>query len=457
MAIKLFNTLTKQKQNFIPQDSKRVTMYVCGPTVYSHPHIGNARAALIPDIFYRLLMSYFDNVVYIRNITDVDDKILKAANEQGVKPHEISEKFTDVYLNNMDQLNILHPTHQPKVTEFMDSIISMIHKIIDSGHGYIENNHVLFNTEKDENYGCLSRKKLDEMIDGARVEIAEYKKSPRDFVLWKPSDNDNFGWDSPWGYGRPGWHIECTSMIKKIIGDDCTLDIHGGGNDLIFPHHENEIAQGSCISTSKYCNYWFHNGIVLVNKKKMSKSLGNVILLDDLLKDHNSSVIRLALLSAHYRQPLNWTDQTIIHAKNLYKKLVSAIGPTSERLFSSEAETTNMSFSQCAEIRDILSDDLNTPEVINYLSRLSKTARNNPDDKMKLSQSMKFIGLDLENKHPYKIFPDDKHIIDLIKQRDKYRIKKDFKSADEVRDKLLDMGVELRDSDGKTTWEYSED
>ena len=457
MTIKLFNTLTKQKQNFIPQDSKRVTMYVCGPTVYSHPHIGNARAALIPDIFYRLLMSYFDNVVYIRNITDVDDKILKAANEQGVKPHEISEKFTDVYLNNMDQLNILHPTHQPKVTEFMDSIISMIHKIIDSGHGYIKNNHVLFNTEKDENYGCLSRKKLDEMIDGARVEIAEYKKSPRDFVLWKPSDNDNFGWDSPWGYGRPGWHIECTSMIKKIIGDDCTLDIHGGGNDLIFPHHENEIAQGSCISSSKYCNYWFHNGIVLVNKKKMSKSLGNVILLDDLLKDHNSSVIRLALLSAHYRQPLNWTDQTIIHAKNLYKKLVSAVGPTSERLFSSEAETTNMSFSQCAEIRDILSDDLNTPEVINYLSRLSKTARNNPDDKMKLSQSMKFIGLDLENKHPYKIFPDDKHIIDLIKQRDKYRIKKDFKSADEVRDKLLDMGVELRDSDGKTTWEYSED
>ena len=457
MTIKLFNTLTKQKQNFIQQDSKRVTMYVCGPTVYSHPHIGNARAALIPDIFYRLLMSYFDNVVYIRNITDVDDKILKAANEQGVKPHEISEKFTDVYLNNMDQLNILHPTHQPKVTEFMDSIISMIHKIIDSGYGYIENNHVLFNTEKDENYGCLSRKKLDEMIDGARVEIAEYKKSPRDFVLWKPSDNDNFGWDSPWGYGRPGWHIECTSMIKKIIGDDCTLDIHGGGNDLIFPHHENEIAQGSCISSSKYCNYWFHNGIVLVNKKKMSKSLGNVILLDDLLKDHNSSVIRLALLSAHYRQPLNWTDQTIVHAKNLYKKLVSAVGPTSERLFSSEEETTNMSFSQCAEIRNILSDDLNTPEVINYLSRLSKTARNNPDDKLKLSQSMKFIGLDMENKHPYKIFPDDKHIIDLIKQRDEYRIKKDFKSADEVRDKLLAMGVELRDSDGKTIWKYSED
>ena len=441
MAIKLFNTLSKQKETFIPQDPKKVTMYVCGPTVYSHPHIGNARAALIPDILYRLLLSYYPgDVVYIRNITDVDDKILKAANEQGVKPTEISEKFTDVYLNNMAQLNILHPTHQPKVTEFMDSIISMIHKIIDSGHGYVENNHVLFNTEKDNNYGCLSRKKLDEMIDGARVEVAEYKKSPRDFVLWKPSDNDSFGWDSPWGYGRPGWHIECTSMIKKIIGDNCTLDIHGGGNDLIFPHHENEIAQGSCISTSKYCNYWFHNGIVLVNKKKMSKSLGNVILLDDLLKEHSSSVIRLALLSAHYRQPLNWTEQTIINAKNLYKKLVSAVGIITEDMFSYAAEATYLPFSQCGEIQDILSDDLNTPEVINYLSRLAKTARNNTDDALKLAQSMKFIGLDLAKKS-YMNLPDDKDIINLIKQRDEYRIKKDFKSADEVRDKLLDLSL----------------
>ena len=245
-------------------------------------------------------------------------------------------------------------------------------------------------------------------------------------------------------------------MIKKIIGDDCTLDIHGGGNDLIFPHHENEIAQGSCISTSKYCNYWFHNGIVLVNKKKMSKSLGNVILLDDLLKEHSSSVIRLALLSAHYRQPLNWTEQTIINAKNLYKKLVSAVDIITEDMSNYAAEATHLPFSQCGEIQDILSDDLNTPEVINYLSRLAKTARNNSDDAMKLAQSMKFIGLDLAKKS-YMNLPDDKDIINLIKQRDEYRIKKDFKSADEVRDKLLDMGVELRDSDGKTTWKYSED
>ncbi len=455
MTIKLFNTLTKQKENFVPQDTKKVTMYVCGPTVYSYPHIGNARAALVPDIFYRLLRSNFDNVVYIRNITDVDDKILKAANDQGVKPIEISKKFTDIYLNNMDQLNILHPTYQPKVTEFMDSIILMIHKIVDSGHGYIENGHVLFDTEKDEHYGCLSRKKLDEMIDGARVEVADYKKSPRDFVLWKPSDNDSFGWDSPWGYGRPGWHIECTSMIKKIIGDDCTLDIHGGGNDLIFPHHENEIAQGSCISSSKYCNYWFHNGIVLVNKKKMSKSVGNVILLDDLLKEHSASVIRLALLSAHYRQPLNWTEQTITNAKNLYKKIMSVIQPFNEPLSSSNTKVTYQSSSYCSEIQDILSDDLNTPEAINYLSRLVKNARNNAEDRMKLVQSMKFIGLSLEDKRSDKIILDEEQIIKLIKKRDEYRAQKDFKNADAVRDKLIDMGIELKDLDGKTTWEYS--
>ena len=450
MTIKLFNTLTKQKETFVPQDSKKVTMYVCGPTVYSHPHIGNARAALIPDVLYRLLSSKFSNVVYIRNITDVDDKILNAANDQGVKPLEISEKFTKIYLENMDQLNISHPTYQPKVTESMDTIISMIEKIIDSGYAYIENDHVLFDTLKDENYGCLSRKKLDEMIDGARVDIADYKKSPRDFVLWKPSNSDNFGWESPWGYGRPGWHIECTTMIKKIIGNNTTLDIHGGGNDLIFPHHENEIAQGSCISSSKYCNYWFHNGIVLVNKKKMSKSLGNVILLDDLLKVHNSAVIRLALLSAHYRQPLNWSDQTIDNANNLYKKFISGISSDSLSAGLYDPE-------QCVEIQEILSDDLNTPEAINYLAKLAKHARKNKIDQMKLIQSMKFFGLPLNTKGQVKVPLDIELIEKLIIKRDEYRVQKDFKNADAVRDKLMSMGIELKDSDGNTTWNYSAD
>ena len=220
----------------------------------------------------------------------------------------------------MSSLDLMDPTYQPKVTDNMPAIINTISTIIKNGAAYISEGHVIFDTNKFKNYGDLSKRSLDDMIDGARVDIASYKKSPRDFVLWKPSSDKQPGWDSPWGLGRPGWHIECTSMIKNIIGIDSTLDIHGGGNDLIFPHHENEIAQGSCVSSAKYCNYWFHNGIVLVNKKKMSKSLGNVILVDDLLKKHDSGTIRLALLSAHYRQPLNWTDSTIVEAGNLMKK-----------------------------------------------------------------------------------------------------------------------------------------
>ena len=306
MAIQIFNTINRKKEDFIPVKKDSVNMYVCGPTVYSHPHIGNARAAIVPDILFRVLKTKYKNVVYIRNITDVDDKISNAASEQKLTVYDISKKFTDIYQNNMKSLGLLEPTHQPRVTDNMPSIILTIEKILNSGFAYISENHVLFDTVKYKDYGKLSKRTLDEMIDGARVDVADYKKSQRDFVLWKPSASDQPGWESPWGLGRPGWHIECTSMINEIIGNDTTLDIHGGGNDLIFPHHENEIAQGSCISSKSYCNYWFHNGIVLVNKKKMSKSLGNVILVDDLLSKHSPYTIRLALLSAHYRQPLNW-------------------------------------------------------------------------------------------------------------------------------------------------------
>ena len=303
MTIKIFNTINRKKEIFKPVKSGSVSMYVCGPTVYSHPHIGNARAALVPDILFRLLKRKYDNVTYIRNITDVDDKISDAAFKQKKTVYEISETFIKIYQDNMASLDILEPTYQPRVTDNMPGIISTIEKILKNGFAYISEDHVLFDTSKYKEYGELSKRTLDEMIDGARIEVADYKKSPRDFILWKPSSNDQPGWESPWGLGRPGWHIECTSMIKSIIGNENTLDLHGGGNDLIFPHHENEIAQGSCMSSSKYCNYWFHNGIVLVNKKKMSKSLGNVILLEDLLKNNKSNSIRLALLSAHYRQP----------------------------------------------------------------------------------------------------------------------------------------------------------
>ena len=455
MTIKLYNTLTRKKEVIKPFLDDSVSMYVCGPTVYGHPHIGNARAAIVPDILYRLLMSKYKSVKYIRNITDVDDKIIDASKQEGISIDKITMKYTKIYHDNMADLGNIEPTHEPKVTDTISKIISSIEKIIENGNAYVKDSHVLFDTDSFKEYGVLSGKKLEEMLDGVRIDNASYKKSFKDFILWKPSEDGSPGWDSPWGKGRPGWHIECTSMIKDILGDDTTLDIHGGGNDLIFPHHENEIAQGSCISKEKYCNHWFHNGIVLVEKKKMSKSLGNVILLDDLLRKHSRSVIRLALLSAHYRQPLNWSNQTLDNAKNLYKKLLSVIDleDGSQSVIHDEHDT----YSQCSEIQDILCDDLNTPEAINYLSRLSKTARNDTEDRTKLMHSMKFIGLAPFNEKSIKPFLNEQKIEELIQKRNEYRIKKDFKNADAVRDKLLAMGVELKDLDDNTTWNYSQD
>mgnify|MGYP003325512447 CR=1 FL=1 len=391
------------------------------------------------------------NVVYIRNITDVDDKISNAASEQKLTVYDISKKFTDIYQNNMKSLGLLEPTHQPRVTDNMPSIILTIEKILNSGFAYISENHVLFDTVKYKDYGKLSKRTLDEMIDGARVDVADYKKSQRDFVLWKPSTSDQPGWESPWGLGRPGWHIECTSMINEIIGNDTTLDIHGGGNDLIFPHHENEIAQGSCISSKSYCNYWFHNGIVLVNKKKMSKSLGNVILVDDLLSKHSPYTIRLALLSAHYRQPLNWSDSTLSEAQKLinkFKTLAQSVSHNEDPVRLDD------------EIIDILSDDLNTPQAIKYLSTLAKNAKTNKKDINRLVSSASFIGIDLLSNEASKSNLSDinhDHINNLIKQRNEARDCGDYKKADEIRDTLLHMKISIKDLDGETVWDYNPD
>ncbi|MFT4517063.1 MAG: cysteinyl-tRNA synthetase [Gammaproteobacteria bacterium] len=450
MTIKIFNTINRKKEIFKPVKPGSASMYVCGPTVYSHPHIGNARAALVPDILFRLLKRKYDNVTYIRNITDVDDKISDAAFKQNKTVYEISETFIKIYQDNMASLDILEPTYQPKVTDNMPSIISTIEKILKNGFAYISENHVLFDTSKYKKYGELSKRALDEMIDGARIEVADYKKSPRDFILWKPSNDDQPGWQSPWGLGRPGWHIECTSMIKNIIGNDNTLDIHGGGNDLIFPHHENEIAQGSCMSSSKYCNYWFHNGIVLVNKKKMSKSLGNVILLEDLLKNNKSNSIRLALLSAHYRQPLNWSDSTLIESNNLIKKFSS--------LARSYAGDINQYDNLDNEIIDILSDDLNTPEAIKHLSELAKAAKTNEKDLASLIVSSKFIGINLLAHNTSILKTIDEGLIkSLIEERVEARSSGDFKKADEIRDKLSSMGILIKDLEGETVWDYNPD
>jgi cysteinyl-tRNA synthetase len=424
-------------------------MYVCGPTVYSHPHIGNARAAIVPDVLLRVLRKNYDEVIYIRNITDVDDKISDAAFKQGKTVQEISNKYIDIYQKNMSSLSLIDPTYQPRVTDNMPAIIETITKIIENGSAYISEGHVIFDTQKYKNYGELSKRTLDEMIDGARIDIASYKKSPRDFILWKPSSDKQPGWTSPWGNGRPGWHIECTSMIKSIVGCDSTLDIHGGGNDLIFPHHENEIAQGSCMSTAKYCNYWFHNGIVLVNKKKMSKSIGNVILVDDLVKRYDPRSIRLALLSAHYRQPLNWSDSTIAEANNLLKKfIILAKSSPSEVELEQDCDT---------EIADILSDDLNTPEAIKYLSSIAKSAKKNKNDLAKLISSANFIGIDLllEDKSNDNI--DKEFVEKLIKERLEARLAGNYEKADEIREKLSSMKISIKDLEGTTVWDYNPD
>jgi cysteinyl-tRNA synthetase len=416
-------------------------MYVCGPTVYSEPHIGNARAALTGDLFYRVLKELFENVVYMRNLTDVDDKIIDQSSKTGIPISKLTEDVACIYQKNMLELNMLKPTHEPKVTDNIDNIISTIEKILINKSAYISEKHVVFDTVAFDNYGTLSKKIANDLIDGARIKPEAFKRNQKDFVLWKPSQNDKHGWDSPWGYGRPGWHIECTSMIKSIIGNNNTLDIHGGGNDLIFPHHENEIAQGSCCSSSKYCNYWFHNGIVLVNKKKMSKSLGNVILVSDIINRYDPFIIRLALMSTHYRQPLNWTDDTINNAKNIYEKISRTLDNASQ-----------LDVTRDDNFLELLCDDINTPNAIQYLIKQAKLARDDIKVMSKLKYNCQLIGI-VNNRKSIEINPDEKQMIEnLIEKREMARKNKDFVQADSIRDQLTTLSVVLEDGPSGVTW-----
>ena len=439
MNLYIYNTLTNKKEQFVPHNHGKVNMYVCGPTVYSEPHIGNARAALVGDLFFRVLSELFDNVTYIRNLTDVDDKIIIESDKLGVDISTLTEDITRVYQANMLKLNMLKPTHEPKVTENIDNIIDTIQKILNNKSAYIADSHVVFDMESFSQYGSLSNKKSEDLIDGARIKPEPYKRNPKDFVLWKPSSHKSCGWDSPWGYGRPGWHIECTSMIKSIIGNDATLDIHGGGNDLIFPHHENEIAQGSCCSSSDYCNYWFHNGIVLVDKKKMSKSLGNVISVSDILEKENPIIVRIALMSAHYRQPLNWTQDTMNNSRNIYEKIISSL--------DIESSTTT---ERDDKFIDLLCDDLNTPNAIQYISKQARDAKKESRLLPKLRYNCDLLGIK-SNKNII-----DKSLVDkiesLISQREAARKNKDYIEADRLRDVLSDMDVALNDGSDGVSW-----
>ena len=436
MNLKIYNTLSREKELFEPLNSKSIKMYVCGPTVYSYAHIGNARPAVIFDILYRLLKSIYPEVVYVRNITDVDDKINEAAKKLNKPISFITEKYTDIYHKDMQSLGILSPSHEPRVTDNIDQIISMIKRILDNENAYINDSHVLFDITSFEQYGKLSNRNMDEMLSGARVEVAEYKKNPGDFVLWKPSKDDEPGWNSPWGYGRPGWHIECSSMVEKYLGKE--IDIHGGGQDLIFPHHENEIAQSCSAHNSKsYAKYWMHNGYLNMEGEKMSKSLGNIITVKELLEKYDGEVIRLALLSTHYRKPINFGESLLEQSKNILNKLYKNLNNESH-----EDEISK-------DVINSLLDDLNTPLAISSLLKIkcSKT----------LIKSANLLGLlnktseewfSLNNKST--ILENDIEL--LITERAEARKSKDFARADEIRDQLDQNNVILEDIDGKTTW-----
>ncbi|MAZ79425.1 MAG: cysteine--tRNA ligase [Gammaproteobacteria bacterium] len=436
MNLKIYNTLSREKELFVPLNPKSIKMYVCGPTVYSYAHIGNARPAVIFDTLYRVLKNIYPEVIYVRNITDVDDKINEAAKKLNKPISFITKKYTDIYHQDMQSLNVLSPSHEPRVTDNIEQIISMIQRIIDNKKAYIKDSHILFDVTSFERYGELSNRDIDEMLSGARVEVAEYKKNPGDFVLWKPSKDDEPGWDSPWGYGRPGWHIECSSMVETYLGKE--IDIHGGGQDLIFPHHENEIAQSCSAHNSKsYAKYWMHNGYLNMEGEKMSKSLGNIITVKELLEKYDGEVIRLALLSTHYRKPINFGESLLEQSKNILNKLYKNINNQSYEDVVSK------------DVINSLLDDLNTPLAIASLLKIkcSKT----------LIKSANLLGLLNRTQEEWlssniKSTISENDIELLINERDEARKAKDFVKADEIRDQLEQNNVILEDIDGKTIW-----
>jgi len=449
VPIQLFNTLKRTKEDFVPIDPERVRMYVCGPTVYDFAHIGNARPVVAFDILYRLLRETYgvNHVIYARNITDVDDKIIARAAESGEKIGDLTQRTELAFLDDMGSLGAMVPDIQPRATEHIDGMVTMIADLIKSGHAYVAEGHVLFKVSSYDDYGHLSGRNRDEMIAGARVEIAPYKQDPADFVLWKPSAEDQPGWDSPWGRGRPGWHIECSAMSEKHLGR--TFDIHGGGQDLIFPHHENEVAQSTCAhGGATFVNYWLHNGYVMVEGEKMSKSLGNFYTVHDLLDEFPGEAIRLALLKTHYRKPLDFTKGGIQNAKTDLDKLYRAL-----------KDTPAQSTAGSSKVMDALKDDLNTPLAMTYMFELAQSG----GARDQLLASGKLLGIlqhDPEDWFKGKASGDDDglsdtDIDDLIEKRKQARVDKDFSLSDSLRDELQNQGIILEDGAQGTTWRRS--
>ena len=446
MDIYLTNNLTNKKEKFIPKNNKNIGMYVCGPTVYDDPHIGNARPLIIFDILFKLLKKKFVSVTYVRNITDIDDKIIKSSQEKKISTKELTENVTKSFLDDCKFLNCENPTHQPKATEHISLMIEMINDLMKKGYAYENKSHVYFEVKKFSDYGKLSNKNLEELIAGSRVEVSKNKKNSEDFVLWKPSNDNEPSWDSPWGKGRPGWHLECSAMSKKFLGDE--FDIHGGGIDLIFPHHENEIAQSRCANDTKvFANYWVHNAFITMSNEKMAKSQGNILKIKDFRKKISGQVVRLALMSAHYKQPLDWSEKLINNCQNTLDKWY--------RIYSPEIKDVDIPDA----ILKPLYEDLNTPGYIANLHQLYEKASKGQDQDIFIS-ACKFIGLFNENSNQWDSFKKNKASISeeeikkMINLRNKARENKNYKEADEIRNKLLDKGVLIEDKDDRTLWKF---
>ncbi|MBQ8481268.1 MAG: cysteine--tRNA ligase [Alphaproteobacteria bacterium] len=453
--IYLHDTLKQRKVEFKPIDENNVRMYVCGPTVYDKAHLGNAKTPVVYDVLYRLLCFVYgkEHVTYVSNITDVDDKILNKHKETGKPIREITEQTYNWYIEDMAKLNVLPPNHRPRATEYIDEMIKQVEKLLENKHAYIAENQVLFDVDSMPSYGTLSGRSMKEMLAGARIEVADYKKNPADFILWKPSDADQPGWNSPWGYGRPGWHLECSAMSSKLLGND--FDIHGGGSDLIFPHHENEMAQ-SCgaYPGTMFAHYWVHTGMLMINGVKMSKSLGNFYTVDEILDKNPAEALRLLFLTTHYHQPFNFTFEGLQQAKGILDKFYNAL------LKNKDVPTIDIE--PYSRVIEALADDLNTPLALSYLHEIVNDLNKAEDEeersrlKSVLMKSAYMLGL-LYNE-PESWFKgegsDDEtaEIEKMIAARAEAKKNKNWAQADAIRDELKAKGIVLEDSPTGTIW-----
>ena len=456
MVLKIHNTLTGTKEIFKPVDESHVRVYACGPTVYNFAHIGNARMAVANDLLINVLRTQFKKVTYVSNITDIDDKIIEAAHELNEPIKNLTTKYTKIYNEDMGYLNVQLPDVQPRATDHIKEMIDLITKLIEGGNAYEKNGHVLFHVPSYSKYGVLSKRNRDEQIAGSRVEVAPFKKDPADFILWKPSPDPMPGWESPWGFGRPGWHLECSAMSEKTLG--LPFDIHSGGMDLVFPHHENEIAQTCSLHKNhdpdSFAHFWFHNGFVNVEGEKMSKSIGNIRLVHDLKNQYSGEVLRLTLLSAHYRQPLNWTKEIIEQNSKMLDRLYRSLKDLQDIELTSETLTN--------DVMESLLDDLNTPKLLANLNTLTnKLSSANKDEKINIKNNLiaagKLLGILREDPDVWLGYnqssnPEKEEIEGLINQRNEARRDKDFKLADEIRDKLKIKGIEIEDTNNGTIW-----